>query len=202
MYQKLYKYLVLNKRIFFPGIGSFFIEEIPSSIDDGTQIIKPSQQTIYFLDEDDDKFQSDKLLFSFLAKENNKPETECKDEFNNFIEQLKTSLNSNNDVVLPQIGILKKSSIHEGFTFFPQHKNLKNIFPLITLSKQTKIEKLKGKTVAPKKEVIDTVAVSAKEEQEQTPKKDYWWVYATILALAAIAGLLYYYFFYLTMSNG
>jgi nucleoid DNA-binding protein len=98
MYKYLYKYLVLNNKISFPGIGNFVVENVPSSIDEITHIIKPGQQIVHFSNTGENNFNHS--LFSFLAKEQNQTETESENKFNVFIAQLKNYLRLN-DVVLP-----------------------------------------------------------------------------------------------------
>lgn len=202
MYKELYKYLVLNKKIFFPGIGSFVVEDIPSSVDDVTHILKPGQQVIRFSNNGESYFNQS--LFSFLAREKNQTETEVESKFDVFVAQLRNYLRSN-DVILPLLGTLKKYSSEEGVTFVSHPKNIKHLFPLIGISTELKIAEKKATEISPIEEVnqISTApqqieeTVIAEEEVPKTSKKDYWWIYAIVLTLAAAGSLLYYYLYYI-----
>ena len=214
MYQQLYKYLILNRKIFFPGIGSFIVEDIPSSIDEITRIIKPAQQTIRFFNNGENYFNQS--LFSFLAKENNRTEDESESKFNIFIAQLKNYLRSN-DVVLPSLGTLKKYDSEGELTFIPHQKNLTHSLPLISLPEElqgnklktdlqgsklkteqviTKVEKIIAEPIDVQAEEIEII--TEEEAIEITNKKDNWWMYAIALAVVAAGGLFYYYFYYNT----
>lgn len=202
MYKELYKYLVLNKKISFPGIGSFVVEDIPSSVDEATHILKPGQQVVRFSNNGESYFNQS--LFSFLAKERNQTETESENKFNAFVAQLKNYLRAN-DVVLPSLGTLKKYNSNEGVTFVPQQKNIKHLFPLIGISTELKIAEKKETQISPAGEVSQMAterqqikeAVITEEEISKTRKKDYWWIYAIVLTLAAAGSLLYYYLYYI-----
>jgi hypothetical protein len=206
MYKELYKYLVLNKKIYFPGIGSFVLADIPSSVDEITHIIKPGQQVIRFSINEESSFNYS--LFSFIAKERNQTESESENKFNIFIAQLKNYLRSN-DVVLPLLGTLKKYTSEEGITFVPQQKNIKHLFPLIGLTQELKVAEKKEVHIPQPKPVAQLVVEPEPQveeaelvvEEEAAPAikkhKDSWWIYAIALTLVAATGLLYYYLYYI-----
>ncbi len=189
MYGILYKYLILNNKIGFPGIGSFFIEAVPAKMDIVTStLVAPGN----FVNFKADEVISDNRFYEYLSKEMRTSEIEAATQFTRFSHELKDYA-MNDGVVLPGLGTLKKS--YEGSLSFYAETPANTLLPEIKInnsvavnanlidvydSGETKIITQEG--IAPLEEKI------VKEDNE-----DYWWVWAIILALCGLGALLYYY---------
>ena len=48
MYEFLYQYLTLNKKLSFPGIGEFAIEQEPARINFSEKLLYPAEHVVKF----------------------------------------------------------------------------------------------------------------------------------------------------------
>jgi hypothetical protein len=186
------------------------VEDVPSSMDEATHILKSGQQIIRFSNSDDNNFNHS--LFSFLAKKYNQTEAEAENKFAALMTRLKNHLQEN-DLVLPALGTLKKIGNDEKIVFVSQQKNINRLFPLIGLPGELKVsaQKKEEPVIAPPPQAIippPTIVSQQPMEEKLMPvkeeetvvlnkkRKDSWWMYAIVLMLLAAAGLLYYYLYY------
>lgn len=190
MYEFLYKYFILSKKLSLPGVGHFSLENVPAKIDFVSQVLKAPGKTIQF---SKDTTGSDKQLFQYLSKELHLNEAETVKTFNEYSKQLATTVLSGG-AELPGLGTLKKSYNGEIY-FYPEYKSnglLKEIrldTPEIT---NTNLVDVYG--------AVETEIITQNAETSGVKKlhlhendQDYWWLYALVLAIFGVGALLYYY---------
>ncbi len=185
MFQLLYQYFVLNGHVSIPGVGNFTVEHIPARIDFINSCIQAPSHLVKFKNE---TAFADKKFYEFAAAEMKADEIDAIKKFHEFAYQLKSDVNTYKEVVLPEMGILKKDML--GALIFEPTPVLHNYFP--TASIEHSEEEL---TYTPN-ELIEGEEVQVHEEiseEEALVKRDYWWIYAIILGIAGIAAIAYYY---------
>src|ERR1044071_2341984 len=105
MYSDLYEYLVLNKRLSVPGIGTFLLERKPAVTDlTHRQINSPA----YTISLDHSNETPAKKLFYWLADKLNIHYHEAIVRFNGFAYDLKNQVSSGNKISWDNIGTLSK----------------------------------------------------------------------------------------------
>ncbi len=190
MYQFLYKYFILNKKISLPEIGNFYLNEIPAKIDFVAQNLKAPEQIVQFTREN---LAVDQKIFYFLSEEMNISEVEAIRKLNDFSRQIKHT-EKGKAIELPGLGILTKNNNDE-FQFQSQVIAQK-ILPEISLNTpvitNAHLAELYG---SGETKIIAQKAVPIPEEEKIQLKEqdDYWWVYAIILSIMGVGALLYYY---------
>ncbi len=184
MYNFLYQYLIFNKKLSIPGIGSFIVENKNATLNFVDKIIYPPLPVINYTAE---KLPADKNFFTSLSRQLNVDETSAENKFNEFTSSFTHQISQNGSITLPGIGILTKQ-FYSTFTFEPQ-QNIQTLFPEIHAERVVR------------KNAEHTVLVGESEKtsvqmqeflQEETPVKK-WWVPAAVLAVIGVAALILYY---------
>ncbi len=191
MYPLLYKYLVLNKKMILPNVGVFTIKNTPADLDFVKGILHAPQAQIQF---QPGFSAADKNFFQYLSKEMKVEEWKAVKAFQEFVNQMKESIDAGEDVQLSGIGQLKKG--YNDDLLFVENTQNAIISPTdIRLnnaadSKANLVELYKtgDNLIIVEETEDDKLEMIVKEDEE-----DYWWVYAVILALMGIGALLYYY---------
>jgi nucleoid DNA-binding protein len=185
MYDSLYKYLILYKKLNIPGIGSFAIEQIPARLDFLNKQLHSPLPVIRF---NLGNAVADKHFYDFLAKEKGLQEWEAIRQFNDLTFEIKNTVNSKGMVELPGIGTLKKE-FTDTYSFQPAG-SLQPYFPDVAA------ERIIRKNATHSVKVGDAEK-SSTEMQEllapEKPKKSQWVKYAIILAVLGAAAIAYYY---------
>lgn len=190
MYELFYKYLLLNNKVYLPGIGNFALTQIPASMDfENKKLIPPSQSISLNASEIGDNF----YLHQFLSKELNVSDVEAALKIDSFSKDIQAQANQFGSVLLPGIGRLKKGFM--GSFDLELEKENKEVLPDIWIDKSqasntSLMEVYSNVTpgIIRREGIIEAPEVFAKPESE-----DYWWVYAIILAVMGLGALLYYY---------
>jgi hypothetical protein len=191
MYKVLNSYLFLNKSISIPGLGTIYLETLPSSIDISTKNILPPLYYFRF----DRYFDSpDKAFFSYLATHKKMPDYEALKWYTEFSYQLRERINQEKKVRWDAVGELIKD--YEGNIGF--ETSLGTPFFLQPVPARQVIRQnaqhvlLVGDRERTNKEMNEWLH----HEPEQKKQKS-WWIFPLILAVLALC-ILFFYF----SSNG
>lgn len=189
MYELLYKYLILNKKLGLPGVGNFYMESVPAKMDFVAGTLTAPKKIVNF---DQDNTTAETGFYEYLIREMKLSELEVVHRLNRFGQLIRQAA-LKDGINLPGIGSLKTNSAGN-ITFYPETKpsfllpeidldnsvasgsNLINVYD----SGETKI-------ILQEKPHPEEAKIEMKSEE------DYWWVYAIILALCGLGALLYYY---------
>jgi hypothetical protein len=176
MDQHLYKYLVLNRKLSIPQLGSFCIKQESAHIDaDG--FVHPPKPVLCFTEELIPP--PDKTFYHFLSEEMGVDELAAIKQFHDYEYQIRQELENSKRVTMTGIGNLNKEN-GATIVFEPAH-DLSVLLPPIHLDKN---------------EFSSTPAVIEEIDEAETgeeTKRDYWWFYAIILLILGIGALVYYY---------
>lgn len=186
MFQLLYKFLILNKKVSVPGIGVFYIDRKPAYLDFSNKVfIAPSGQIAFT----EGSATTVEKFYSFLSKEQQIEASEAVQHFNDFAQSLTYNLHTNGRVELPGFGWLSKDGT--GVLKFQPAKELSSFYTNVAAERTIRDVSNVSIPVAGK---IKNKSIPAVVNHETTSyKKDYWWVFAILLAGAAIAAIIYYY---------
>lgn len=189
MFQLLYKYLILHKSASVPGIGFFYIERIPASLDFANKVFIAPASKVNF------KCQAaggDNKIYAFILQEQKIGETEAISHFNNFVNNIKKNLEEHKSAELPGLGVLLQNN--EGQIHFEAASQIINYFPAASaerlLRENTEHPILVGDTNRTNTQMKEML-VDDTEPLSQT--KDHWWIFAIALGLIGIATIFYYY---------
>src|SRR5882672_2379703 len=105
MYGELYQYLVLNKQLNIPGIGTFMLERRPADIDFANKLINPPSFHIAL---HHGNMVPSKKLFSWLSLVFDISERDAVIRFNDFVFDLKDQVMAGHKLHWQGIGILSK----------------------------------------------------------------------------------------------
>lgn len=192
MYQEIYKYFVLNRKVSIPGIGNFSVNTNSATLDFVTGVLHAPQPKVAF-----EKGQSiiDRNFLQYLSKELNVDEKQAVQEFQAFSLSIKENLESNKQVELPGIGKLQKGYTDSDVLFIEENIAAPLFLNDIKLGSATdskanlvELYKTGDNLIITEETEDDRLEMIVKEKEE-----DYWWVYALILALMGVGALLYYY---------
>lgn len=107
MYQPLYEYLVLQKSLSLPGIGTFVLERKPADFNFANKEINPPSYSIALKPADDTEPQ--KGFFNWLASALHTTELDAVMQFNQFNAELRNKLYAGTRFEWKGIGTLSKS---------------------------------------------------------------------------------------------
>lgn len=183
MYEFLYQYFTLNKKLSFPGIGEFTIEQQPAKINFSEKLLYPAESLVKF---NSTSSPADKNLFQYLSHVLHTDEIQAIQKFTGYTHYLKDLLNITGTALLPGIGTLTKQS--NNYSFTPQIQAQPYLSPLHAervVRKNTTHKVKVGEDERTSTQMIELLSASV--------KKDRWWLYAIILAAIAIATISVYY---------
>ncbi|WP_439506600.1 hypothetical protein [Sediminibacterium sp.] len=194
MYLYLHKYLVLNKRLSIPDLGSFVIESNTAKLDNANGFLFAPAPAIKFKQEQTPP--SDKFLFDFISDEIGVDQMTAIKQFHDYVYKIKTALTTPEGAVITGIGTLRKEE--NGYILFTPEKNLLDLLPQVKVTDgiaqfNNDVEKnnLDEERNFTQQEEEDIRELLGKESQNKSG--DNWWVYAIILLMIAIGALLFYY---------
>lgn len=192
MYQELYKYFVLNKKVSIPGIGNFSINTTSAKLDFVAGVLHAPHPKVGFVQ---GETRVDRNLFQYLSKELKIDEKQAVQDFQAFGLSVKENLENNKPVELPGIGKLQKGYNDNEVLFTEEQAVTPSFLNDIKLNSATdskanlvELYKTGDNLILTEETEDDRLEMIIKEKDE-----DYWWVYALILALMGIGALLYYY---------
>lgn len=201
MYNSLYKYLIFNKKMVIPGIGSFTVEHIPGRLDFLNKQLHSPMSVIRF--SMDKNAIPEKSVYEFLAEDLAISEIDAIKQFNDLSFYLKDELSKGREGALPGIGKLKKE-FGESYSFHPE-QSVKQYFPDTVAERVVRKDATHdvkvGESVRSSNEMKKRLQkdeepdreVAVSNDSSAEPHHDKWWLYATILAIVALIALIYYF---------
>lgn len=104
MFNILYQYLIQQKSLGLPGLGTLQLQHIPAINNFSDHVIEPPTQKITF----DDMYDSpNKNLFQYISAYLEIEEWEAIKKVNDFSFELKNQLKQGNEIVWDKVGVLK-----------------------------------------------------------------------------------------------
>lgn len=188
MYEHLYKYLVLHRRLDIPGVGRFLIENTPARMDESGTLIQAPVPVITFRQQ---AVQADKQFYDFLSWEMDTDEVDAISRFRDYTEELKARAAEESGAELPEIGQLFLHA--DGSTEFrTATTDIHELLPPVSLPDGIVFAHTASMPHALKTNRENTSEELADAETDQAGNNN-WWIYAAILLLVGIGFILFYY---------
>ncbi|QES89869.1 hypothetical protein [Rhizosphaericola mali] len=188
IYPYLYQYLLVNKILLLPNIGTFSLSSVGARYDYPTQQMQPPKSDFTFQVQSNQK-KKDHNLYEYLKKALHLESSEAAEEiFDNYTAEISSQLENHANVELPGLGVLIYRSRTLAFdnSFEPQsfYPNL-NVLPISKNGETTTIKS--GDAEFSRKEMEAML--------EKKRKGIAWWIYVllTLGTLVIAAGVYYYY---------
>jgi hypothetical protein len=178
MYQHLYEYLILNKQLNVPGIGTFLLERKPAGTDVIHRQISPPVYTISLMPNNG---TPTKRFFYWLAGRLKVHYHEAIVRFNGFTYELKNEILSGNNIAWDHVGTLTKGM--SGEIKFESSLSDHNFDPPVSAARIIR------------EKAIHTVRVGEEERTSvemtewlhpENENKTRWWMPALVAAIALL----------------
>jgi hypothetical protein len=187
MFDVLNSYLFLNKSISIPGLGTIYLETLPSSIDISTKNILPP---LYYFRFDKYFDAPDKAFFSYLAVHKKIPDYEALKWYTEFAYQLREKINLEKKVKWDSVGELIKD--YEGNIAF--ESSLGTPFFLQPVpARQVIRQDAQHLLLVGDRERTNVEMNEWLHQEFELRKERPWWIFALILAAVSL-GILVLYF--------
>jgi len=185
MQDSLYEFLLLNKKISLPGIGTISLCQAPAQHDfPNKQFIAPA----FFFTIDPKNDKPSKKLFDWLSSSLNITEWEATKSVNDFSFDLKKKLSEFGEVNWEKIGVLRRNDIGD-LKLEPQNVSLQSD-PPVAAEKVIRVKAEHTILVGEK----EKTSVEMEEYLAATPaKKNYTWLIAVILTVLAVMFIGWYF---------
>jgi hypothetical protein len=185
MQDSLYEFLLLNKKISLPGIGTISLCQAPAQHDfPNKQFIAPS----FFFTIDPKNDKPSKKLFDWLSSSLNITEWEAIKSINDFSFDLKKKLSEFGEVNWQKIGVLRRHDIG-ALKLEPQNVSLQSE-PAVAAEKVIRVKAEHTILVGEK----EKTSVEMEEYLAAIPaKKNYTWLIAVILTVLAVMFIGWYF---------
>lgn len=192
MFQVLNAYLFQHRSISIPGLGTIILESLPANVDVADRTILPPLYQFRF-----DKYTDtpDREFFSYLANQRNILDYEAIKWYNEFSQELRNRIRTEEKVEWDGVGALKKDesgniifeSISSGGLFMAPA-------PAVRVNRQNAQHTL---LVGDQERTNVEMNEWLQDADAAEGKKRSWWIIALILALVALAVLGWHFY-----SNG
>jgi hypothetical protein len=176
MYHDLYEYLVLNRQLSMPGIGTFLLERKPAETDITHRQIKPAMYSISF--DNSAVAAPSKRFFYWLSEKKGLQYHEAIVKFNGFTFDLKNQVLAGHKVIWEQVGTFSKGM--KGDIRFESILKEQQYDPPVSAVKLIR-EKAEHNVRVGEDEKTSSQMVELLKKDEE--KKSYWWVPALVVAL-------------------
>ena len=185
MQDTLYEFLVINKKLSLPGIGTISLRQNSSQLDfTNKQVISPS---LYFvLDHENDK--PSKKVFEWLSAANGVSEWDAIKSVNDFSFSLKNKIAEAGEVNWENVGVLKRDNTGK-LKLNPCTIELKTDGPVY--AEKVIREKFEHTVLVGEKE--KSSVEMAEYFAEDAPKKNYAWIIAIALTVLAVMFIGWYF---------
>ena len=185
MQDSLYEFLLLNKKISLPGIGTISLCQAPAQHDSpNKQFIAPA--SFFTIDPKNDK--PSKKLFDWLSSSLNITEWEAIKSVNDFSFDLKKNLSEFGEVNWEKIGVLRRSDTGD-LKLDSQNISLQSD-PPVAAEKVIRVKAEHTILVGEK----EKTSVEMEEYFTGSPaKKNYTWLIAVILTVLAVMFIGWYF---------
>lgn len=186
----LFSYLLQNKSLSIPGLGTIMVERVPAQNDFvHRRILSPTYHFRF------DKYfdAPDKAFFSFLATQERLADHEAIRQYNEWAFTLRTSLRAEQPVSLGSLGTMLQDASGE-ITFKPC-RQINDFFQSVAAQR---IENLSlpehpVEAPAPPQEQAADAALAADFYPEQETVKEYWRWYVVGMATLLVLLLLFHF---------
>jgi hypothetical protein len=178
MYTELYQYLLLNKQLAVPGIGTFLLERKPAESDFFNKKINPPFFSISL--QFPAKTPSEKF-YQWLSGSLGISQSTAIDVFNDFAMDIKSKINNGEIIDWNGVGTLSKGLAGE-IKFKSSVDKLVDENSVIA----EKVIREKAEHMVRVGEDQKTSAEMVEMLNHPVEKKSYWWAYALTLALLSI----------------
>lgn len=184
MVQLIKTYLLQNRSISIPGLGTIYVERTPAQTDFVNRQLLPPSYHFRF----DRYFDAPgKDFFTFLAARKNVEDYEAIKLYNEWALQLRNSIGSEEFTPIDGVGALKRD--HSGDIVFEPTGAQYSFSPPVhaerIIRSNAKHTMIVGDRELTNVEMTDYL-------QESASRKLSWWVYAAIIAAVAIAAIIIY----------
>lgn len=197
MHEIFIDFLAKNKSLPLPGIGQIEMVTEPAKLDFINKTIYPPKESAGFVPAPADILSSaetqetNKTVFQnnflpFLAYRLNISESEAHKAFEQYLSQIKSSLEHQQSFTLPGIGILQKEN--DGLKLNNNFSSDKYFEPLHV---EQVIRENTSHTIRVGED--EKTSEQMQEFLNRTEKKENWWIAAIILAVLGIAAIAWYY---------
>jgi len=180
----LQKYFALHKMLVLPGIGSFAVETKPAELDFVNRTLHSPANKILFTQNEN---AEDNRLILFLSKESGLYESDIVIRFNQFMEQVISSLQNGTPFHIAGLGTLVKND--NGYSFDAGDATVNDLYPDIIAEKvirQNAQHSIRvGEDQKTSAEMHEILHKEVKEER--------WWIAAVVLGVIGVAAILYHY---------
>ncbi len=183
MRDTLYEFLVLNKKLSLPGIGTISIQQSSSEFDITSRQITPPS-FYYSLDARNDS--PSKILFEWLSASSGITEWDAIKAVNDFSSSFKNELADKKEVIWKNIGRFKKDGAGNLKLSSEAVRNTQPVIAEKVIRKKAEHTILVGET--------ERSAAEMEEYFADTPaKRNYTWLIAVILIVVAIMFIGWYF---------
>lgn len=182
----LNKYLVQQKSINIPGLGTLYLERVPAHTDIESGQISPPAYTLRF-----DKYfdAPDKAFFTYLASQKKIPDYEAIKLYNQFAQDIRSAIKFEEKAVWKEMGIFTKDDSGE-VIFEPDSKLLQPFTP-VTAEKVIHTDAPEQLAVPAQEETVAPLVAPAETAVQVKVQKDPWRMYALVMGIIGLIVLLY-----------
>lgn len=188
MIDVLNNYLVQYNKLSIPGLGTIFLERIPAQADFiNKQLLPPSFHYRF------DKYFDvpDKEFFSYLAAQKEIPDYEAMNVYNEWAQQLKSSITATHELEWQEVGRLHRDM--NGEVLFESNGAVKLYMEPVTANRvihsNAQHTMLVGDREVSTKQMTELLG-----EEEVFVEKESWWIYALIIAALAFIVLFFHFY--------
>jgi len=186
MQDSLYEFLLLNKKLRLPGIGTITLCQTSAQHDfSNKQFIAPA----FFFTIDPKNDKPSKKLFDWLSFSLNITEWEAIKSVNDFSFDIKKKLSENGEVGWEKVGVIRRNNDGD-LKLDPQNISLQSEPPVIA----EKVIRVKAEHIVLVGEKEKTSVEMEEFLAGSRPKKNYTWLIALILTVVAVIFIGWYFF--------
>lgn len=191
MTEVLTSFLLQNKSLSIPGLGTIYIERIPAQTDFVNKQILPPGYHFRF-----DKYfdAPDKEFFTYLAQQKDIADYEAIKWYNEWAYELRSRLRNDNEEVWPGVGSFRKDSSGEiSFQSAGAIPTYEKPAPAVRIVRtHTHATMLVGDREVTK-EIVHQDGENYSEETIHR-EKDSWWIYALIIGAIALSAAFFHFY--------
>lgn len=176
MYDTLYQYLIFNRQLSLPGIGTIHLQRLPAQFDYTSSMLLPPRYSCR-IDTGNDK--PSKKLFDWLSGSLGITEWDAIRMVNDFSFELKKNIGAAREIRWERVGVIRRNETGS-IVIEPEEMIVEQPVPVAKLSH----DRTEHKVVAGGIEKIP--AEMEKTFAAKEVKRDYGWIVALILTVAAL----------------
>jgi len=185
----LKSYLVQNKSINIPGLGTVYMETVPAQSDFVNKQLLPPHYVYRF-----DKYfdAPDKEFFSYLSSRKKIPDYEAIKWYNELAYNIRSDIRNKEEAVWGEIGIFKKDEAGE--IVFEETALHLPLFSPVPAERVVRTNASHHMWVGDRE--TTTTQMSELLQEEVYVEKEAWWIYALILAAVGLCISFFHYYRY------